>query len=71
MNSATAAVAWLPLAFVPGTLLEYASDRTKPRFVRFIHTVHRRETAASLMHRQKLVNRTKPRFCTVYSYVSP
>ena len=44
-------------------------------YVRFIYTVHRRETAEKQRFRscpeKKRENRTKPRFCTVYSYGAP
>ena len=44
-------------------------------FVRFINTVHRRETVEKQRFRscpeKKRENRTKPRFCTVYSYGAP
>ena len=44
-------------------------------FVRFINTVHRRDTVEKQRFRscpeKKRENSTKPRFCTVYSYSAP
>lgn len=58
------ASALMPREKAPGTLRNRG-------FVRLIHTAHRRDPAVSLVPREKLENRTKPRLCMVYLYGAP